>query len=155
VARDSIEQRKIKIKALLESIEILKEESTATINKVTFGKVVDLANEMYTDQLTRKISPTSLKNPTSEDFGKIKHIIEEYRLDFKKIKSIVPRKSLQEVNKLKIQIENLIIQVAKYQDEKLLLVEQLEIKNRTIYNLKKEREKIYSDLDQLREKNAY
>lgn len=155
MARDSIEQKKIKIKALLESIDILKEESTTTTNKVTFEKVVDLANEMYFDKLIRKISPTSLKNPTSKDFHNIKKIIEDYREDFRKIKNIVPKKSLEEVSKLKIQIENLIIQVAKFQDEKLLLIEQLEIKDRTIENLKKEREKLYLDMERLRDKNEY
>jgi hypothetical protein len=155
VARDSIVQKEIKIKALLESIDILKEESTTTTNKVTFEKVVDLANEMYSDKLIRKISPTSLKNPTSKDFHNIKKIIEDYREDFRKIKNIAPKKSLEEVSKLKIQIENLIIQVAKFQDEKLLLIEQLEIKDRTIENLKKEREKLYLDMERLRDKNEY
>ena len=155
MARDSIEQKKIKIKALLESIDILKEESTTTTNKVTFEKVVDLANEMYFDKLIRKISPTSLKNPTSKDFHNIKKIIEDYREDFRKIKKIAPKKSLEEVSKLKMQIENLIIQVAKFQDEKLLLIEQLEIKDRTIENLKKEREKLYLDMEKVRDKNEY
>lgn len=155
MARDSIEQKEIKIKALLESIDILKEESTTTTNKVTFEKVVDLANEMYFDKLIRKISPTSLKNPTSKDFHNIKKIIEDYREDFRKIKKIAPKKSLEEVSKLKMQIENLIIQVAKFQDEKLLLIEQLEIKDRTIENLKKEREKLYLDMEKVRDKNEY
>lgn len=155
MARDSTEQKEIKIKALLESIDILKEESTTTTNKVTFEKVVDLANEMYFDKLIRKISPTSLKNPTSKDFHNIKKIIEDYREDFRKIKKIAPKKSLEEVSKLKMQIENLIIQVAKFQDEKLLLIEQLEIKDRTIENLKKEREKLYLDMERLRDKNEY
>lgn len=155
MARDSIEQKEIKIKALLESIDILKEESTTTTNKVTFEKVVDLANEMYFDKLIRKISPTSLKNPTSKDFHNIKKIIEDYREDFRKIKNIAPKKSLKEVSKLKMQIENLIIQVAKFQDEKLLLIEQLEIKDRTIENLKKEREKLYLDMEKVRDKNEY
>ena len=155
MARDSIEQKEIKIKALLESIDILKEESTTTTNKVTFEKVVDLANDMYFDKLIRKISPTSLKNPTSKDFHNIKKIIEDYREDFRKIKNIAPKKSLKEVSKLKMQIENLIIQVAKFQDEKLLLIEQLEIKDRTIENLKKEREKLYLDMEKVRDKNEY
>lgn len=155
MARDSTEQKEIKIKALLESIDILKEESTTTTNKVTFEKVVDLANEMYFDKLIRKISPTSLKNPTSKDFHNIKKIIEDYREDFRKIKKIAPKKSLEEVSKLKMQIENLIIQVAKFQDEKLLLIEQLEIKDRTIENLKKEREKLYLDMEKVRDKNEY
>lgn len=155
MARDSIEQKEIKIKALLESIDILKEESTTTTNKVTFEKVVDLANEMYFDKLIRKISPTSLKNPTSKDFHNIKKIIEDYREDFRKIKKIAPKKSLEEVSKLKMQIENLIIQVAKFQDEKLLLIEQLEIKDRTIENLKKEREKLYLNMEKVRDKNEY
>ncbi len=155
MARDSIEQKEIKIKALFESIDILKEESTTTTNKVTFEKVVDLANEMYFDKLIRKISPTSLKNPTSKDFHNIKKIIEDYREDFRKIKKIAPKKSLEEVSKLKMQIENLIIQVAKFQDEKLLLIEQLEIKDRTIENLKKEREKLYLDMEKVRDKNEY
>ena len=145
----------VKIKALHESIDILKEESTTTTNKVTFEKVVDLANEMYFDKLISKISPTSLKNPTSKDFHNIKKIIEDYREDFRKIKKIAPKKSLEEVSKLKMQIENLIIQVAKFQDEKLLLIEQLEIKDRTIENLKKEREKLYLDMEKVRDKNEY
>ncbi len=93
------------IKALTEAINILKDESSPSNNQVTFDKVVNLANELYSDKLLRNISPTSLKNPTSEDFINIKKTIEDYRVEYKKIKTAAPKKSMQEVSKLKIQVQ--------------------------------------------------
>ena len=154
LARDSQEQKELKIKALTEAINILKDESSPSNNQVTFDKVVNLANELYSDKLLRNISPTSLKNPTSEDFINIKKTIEDYRIEYKKIKTAAPKKSMQEVSKLKTQVKNLIEQIAKFHDEKLLLSEQLNLKDRTIDNLKNERDRLYNEIKILKTSNG-
>ena len=105
MARDSKEQRKIKINALHEAIEVLKEESTPINNQVTFDKVVSMANELYADKLDRKISPTSIKSPTSKEFKEINEAIFQHREEYKKLKNAVPKKATMEVLKLKKQIE--------------------------------------------------
>ena len=66
MARDSKEQKELKIRALNEAVEVLKEESSPMNNKVTFDKVVYLANELYSEELTRKISPTSIITPPTK-----------------------------------------------------------------------------------------
>ncbi len=154
MARDSQEQKELKIKALKEAIDILKDESSPSNNQVTFDKVVSLANELYSDKLLRNISPTSLKNPTSEDFINIKKTIEDYRVEYKKIKTAAPKKSMQEVSKLKIQVKNLVEQIAKFHDEKLLLTEQLNLKDRAIENLKNERDRLYDEIKILKTSNG-
>jgi hypothetical protein len=147
MARDSKEYREIKIKALTNAIKTLKEESTISNNLVTFQNVVDTANEFCEGRINGKISPTSLKTPTSREFKKIKIEIEEYREEYKKIKEIVPRKSLKEVFILKNQVQNLMIEVAKFYDDKLLFNEKLEAKDRTIEKLRKERIDIYKRIE--------
>lgn len=154
MARDSQQQKELKIKALREAIDILKDESSPSKNKVTFNKVVNLANELYSDKLLRNISSTSLKNPTSEDFINIKKIIEDYRVEYKKIKTATPKKSIQEMGRLKNQIKNLVEQIARFHDEKLLLIEQSRLKDRNIENLKKEREKLYDEIKLLKISNG-
>lgn len=154
MARDSKEQKELKIKALNKAIETLKEESSPLSNKLTFDNVVNLANELYSEKLIRKISPTSLKNPTSEDFRKIKTVIGDYRTEYKKIKTVVPKKSGEENTKLKNQIKNLVHQIALFHDEKILLVEQINLKDNTIKKLKEERDKLYQEINSLRSLNG-
>ena len=79
MARDPKEIRELKIKALNEAIETLKEESTPISNQVTFDKVIDLANELYADLLPTKISDSSIKRPTSPEFEDIKTAIEDLK----------------------------------------------------------------------------
>lgn len=151
MARDSKEQRDIKIKALNEALGTLKEESTATGNLVTFDKVIAYANELYSDKLDRNISPTSIKSPTSKEFKAIKQSIEDYREEHKRIKGAAPKKALSEVTKLKKTIENLMIQIAEFHDDKLLLNETLQAKERTIEKLKKERDILHIEIDKLKD----
>jgi chromosome segregation ATPase len=150
MARDTKEQREIKIKAVYEAIKVLKDESTPTNNQLTYDKVVSMANELYSDKLNRKISPTSIKSPTSKEFEDIKEVIVDYREEHKKIKSAAPKKTVKEVAKLKKQIENLVTEVAKFYDYKLLLNEKLEAKENTINKLKAERKKLNAEIDRLR-----
>lgn len=146
MARDSKEIRDLKLRALNESIKILKDESTPTSNKVTISKVIDIANQLYLNELSTKISPTSLKNPTSFEFKKLKKDIDDYREEYKKIKITVSKKSLDEVTKLKKQIDNLLFEISKYYDDKLLLKEELVQKEKTIKKLKDERNYYYNKI---------
>jgi cobalamin biosynthesis Co2+ chelatase CbiK len=154
MARDSKEQKELKIRALHEAVEVLKEESSPMNNKVTFDNVVYLANELYSEELTRKISPTSIKTPTSEEFEKIKQLIEDYRSEYKKLKTAVPKQSEAENIKLKNQIKNLVQQIVKFHDEKILLVEQLSLKDSAIQNLKNERTRLLDEIKELRISNG-
>ena len=144
--RDSKDIRDLKLKAIGKAIEILKKESTPSYNHVTVLKVIDLANELYIDKLQTKISPTSLKSPSSTEFKKLKDEISDYKDEHKKIKTVVPRKSLKEVTKLKKQIDNLVYEIAKYYDDKLLLNEELEQKEKSIKKLKEERDCYYEKI---------
>ena len=154
MARDSKEQKELKIRALHEAVEVLKEESSPMNNKVTFDKVVYLANELYSEELTRKISPTSIKKPTSEEFEKIKQLIEDYRSEYKKLKTAVPKQSEAENIKLKNQIKNLVQEIVKFHDEKILLIEQLSLKDSAIQNLKNERTRLVDEIKELRSTNG-
>lgn len=150
MARDSKEQRAIKIKALKEAIEMLKESSTTTSNLVTSEKVVNMANELYFDKLDTKISLTTIKSPTTAEFVKIKEVISEYREEYRKIKSIIPNTAIKETSKLKNQIKELVSEVVKFYDYKLLLNEKLEAKENTIEKLKTERDRLYEEINILR-----
>ena len=147
MARDSKESRKIKLKALVQAIETLKSQSTITVNLVTFQNVIDIANELCEDKIKSKISPTSLKSPTSQEFLSLKDEIEQYREQHKNNKIAIPKKSLNEVSKLKKQVENLMSLVATFYDDKLLFNERLEAKERTIDKLRNEREIIYKRIE--------
>ena len=149
MARDSKELKAIKIKILNEVIEMLKEESTPTSNLVTYQNVIDTANEMYGDKLSSKVSATSLKNPSSKEFIELKEKIEKFRMEYKSIRTSIPKKSLKEVTELKEQVHNLISEIAKYYDDKLLLNEQLEQKEKTIKKIKIERDNYYNKIKNL------
>ncbi|UTJ07106.1 hypothetical protein [Arcobacter roscoffensis] len=146
MARDTKDIRDLKLKALSEAIDILKNESTPTSNNVTISKVIDLANELYDSKLPTKISPTSLKKPTSIEFKTLKEEIESYKKEHKKIKSTVSKKSIDEVKRLKNQIDNLLIEISKYYDDKLLLNEELIQKEKTIKKLKNERDLYFNKI---------
>lgn len=146
MARDNKEIRELKLEALKESIIILKNESSPATNLLTISKVVDLANELYIDRLPTKISPTSLKTPTSPEFKELKNDIDSHRKSYKNNKIAVSVKTLSEVKKLKKQIDNLLIEISKYYDDKLLLNEELERKEKTIKKLKDERDSYYNKI---------
>ena len=150
MARDSKEIRKLKIKALNEAIETLKEESTPISNQVTFDKVIALANELYAYKLPTKISDSSIKRPTSPEFKNIKIAIEDFREECKNIKVAVPKKAVKETTKLKTQIELLVSQVAQFYDEKLLFNEKLQAKERAIEKLKIENKKQQNEIRRLK-----
>lgn len=155
MARISREQKNIKIKALEEAIEVLKEESTPTVNKVTFQNVLDYANEQYSTVLETKIGDKTIKKPTTIEFKKLRKQITDYKEEHKRMRTLVSKKSISETSRLKSNIESLISQVADFYDKKLLLNEQLESKERTIRKLKEERESLYKEVDRLKEKYEY
>lgn len=142
--KDIEEIRNLKLKAISEAIKILKEESTLTTNLVTVPKVVAFANELNADKFSTNISLTSLKKPSSSEYQKLKEEIDNYKKEHEKIKKLAPSKSLKEATKLKSQIENLTFEIAKYYDDKLLLNEELEQKDKTIRKLKMERDDYYN-----------
>lgn len=150
--RDSKEQRNIKIEALKEAVLELKESSTASTNLLTYQNVVDLANENFNDKILRNISQTSIKKPTSKEFKEIKSCIENFRDEHKKIKDIVPEKSLKEVSNLKKTIEGLSFEIAKFYDEKLQLNQQLELKDKTIVKLREELKLYIRELEEIKHK---
>lgn len=148
--RDSKEIRDLKLKAIREAIEILKEETTPTTNYVIVTKVLDLANELIINKSSTQISPTSLKSPVGSEFKELKKEINKYEEAHEKIKALIPKKSLKEVTKQKKQIDNLLFEIAKYYDDKLLLNEELELKDRTINKLKEERDDYYERIKVLK-----
>jgi Skp family chaperone for outer membrane proteins len=153
MARDSREQRMLKIKALQEAIKDLKLLSSSTVNAVTYQKVVDLANENYSDKLDRNISVTSLKSPTSQEFIEIKKSIEEFRTKHKSFKDEVALKPKKEITMLRQTIENLIQEVVSYHDKKMQLYKQIQLKGRTIAKLEKERNFYLEELNNARKNN--
>ena len=150
MARDSQEQRLLKIKALKEATEELKSISTSTNNAVTYQRVVDLANENYSSKLKRKISMTSLKNPTSQEFYEIKAIIEEFRIEHKNFKNEIELKPKKEITILRQTIENLTQEIVSFYDEKMLFYEQMQLKEKTIGKLKKERDFYLEELNKMK-----
>ena len=54
--------------------------------------------------------------------------------------------------RLKNDIENLVLQIANFYDQKLSLNEELEMKEKTIHKLKAERIKLYKEIDRLKDK---
>ncbi len=147
MARDNKYIKELKIKAIWEAINILKENSNSTINFLTFENVANKANELLENKVTTKISPTSLKAPRSDDFIKIKEEIENYRKNSKETKKIVTKKSSSEIMKMQEQINNLMFEITKYLDDKLLLEEQIELKDKTISKIKSERDDLYKILN--------
>lgn len=147
MARDNKYIKELKIKAIWEAINILKENSNSTINFLTFENVANKANELLENKVTTKISPTSLKAPRSDDFIKIKEEIENYRKNSKETKKIVTKKSSSEIKKMQEQINNLMFEITKYLDDKLLLEEQIELKDKTISKIKSERDDLYKILN--------
>ncbi len=147
MARDNKYIKELKIKAIWEAINILKENSNSTINFLTFENVANKANELLENKVTTKISPTSLKAPRSDDFIEIKEEIENYRKNSKETKKIVTKKSSSEIKKMQEQINNLMFEITKYLDDKLLLEEQIELKDKTISKIKSERDDLYKILN--------
>ena len=147
MARDNKYIKELKIKAIWEAINILKENSNSTINFLTFENVANKANELLENKVTTKISPTSLKAPRSDDFIEIKEEIENYRKNSKETKKIVTKKSSSEIKKMQEQINNLMFEITKYLDDKLLLEEQIELKDKTIAKIKSERDDLYKILN--------
>ncbi|MEA1893110.1 MAG: hypothetical protein U9N33_10440 [Campylobacterota bacterium] len=150
MARDKKEIRELKIKALNEAVETLKEESTPISNQVTFAKVTALANESYADKLPTKIEEGSIKRPSSKEFEDIKTVIDNFREECRNIKVAVPKKAVKETTKLKSQIDLLVSHIAQFYDEKLLFTEKLEAKERTIEKLKKEIKKQQNEIQRLK-----
>jgi len=150
VARDSKEQREMKIEALRKAIEELKEASTPSENLVTFQNVVDLANENNADRFERPISLTSIKSPTSEPFKVIKKSIEDHRKEYKENKKSLSSGTKNEIAALKKTIEGLMIEVARFYDDKLIVSEQMEAKDNTIDKLKKQRDMNIKEIEKLK-----
>lgn len=150
MARDTKEQKALKIKALKEAYNELKEDSTPSKNKVTEEGVVDRANESYKGQFIREISYTSIKKPSSKEFQEIKNKIEDYKKEHKRNKSSLSTGAKKEVTYLKKTIENLMIEVAKFYDDKLKLTEQLEVKDNTIAKLREERDLYIKEIAKLK-----
>ncbi len=142
-------EKELKICALHDAIEELRESSTPSSNKMIFKNVCDRANEICAGKTKTKISITSIKTPSSEEFEIIKDLIEEHRKDHKKIKNAISSESKKETTSLKETIDNLMIEVAKFYDNKLMLNELLESKENTIIKLKKERNVYIEELDRL------
>jgi len=138
--RDTKVIRQIKFDALNQAISELKEASTSSKNLLTYSNVVERANEICSERIVSKISPTSIKNPSSPDFKRIKEEIEKFRYEYKKIKKFSNKNSNNEIFKLKNQVKNLIEDVAKFYDEKLLLEEELASKEKTIIKLRQDRD---------------
>ncbi|MGJ0299904.1 hypothetical protein [Aliarcobacter cryaerophilus] len=147
MARDNKYIKEQKIKAIWEAINILKENSNATINLLTFENVANKANELLENKVATKISSTSLKAPKSNEFIEIKTEIENFRKDSKETKKIVTKKSSTEIKKMQQQIHNLMFEVTKYLDDKLLLEEQIKLKDKTIAKIKAERDELYNILN--------
>lgn len=150
MAKDSKQQRDMKIDALKNAIKELKEVSTPLKNLVTFKNVVDFANEQNIGRFERSISLTSIKKPASEPFREIKKSIEDYRKDHKDNKTSLSNSTKSEVVSLKKTIENLMIEVAKFYDDKLKLTEQLDAKDKTIVKLKKERDLYIKEIEKFK-----
>ncbi len=72
MARDSAQQREIKIEALKKAIKDLRGKSTPSKNLVTYQNVVNLANEQNAKKFERPINVASIKVPKSEEFREIK-----------------------------------------------------------------------------------
>jgi vacuolar-type H+-ATPase subunit I/STV1 len=147
MARDNKYIKELKIKAIWEAINILKESSNSTINFLTFENVANKANELLENKVTTKISSTSLKAPKSNEFIEIKKEIENYRKDSKETKKIVTKKSSSQIKKMQEQINNLMFEITKYLDDKLLLEKEIELKDKTIAKIKSERDDLYKILN--------
>lgn len=120
MGRISKEQKELKIKALNEAIDVLIEESTPSLNKVTYQNVLDYANEQYISSLESKIGDKSIKNPKTQDFKEIKERIIEFKDEHKKMKTLVSKKTISETEKLKNDIENLVLQIADFYNKNFL-----------------------------------
>ena len=54
---------------------------------------------------------------------------------------------IKEIKKMQEQINNLMFEITKYLDDKLLLEEQIELKDKTISKIKSERDDLYKILN--------
>jgi len=156
MARDTNEQKAIKIKILWEAIEILKEKTTPSKNLALPDRITELANEKCTELIAEGIlkSPigvNSIKTPTSPEFRELKKEIDKFKEEYKKIKKAAPKKSLKEVSELKQTVENLVSEIAKFYDEKLILLKTIESKDRSIEKLKEERNFYLEEIKKLKE----
>lgn len=143
MAKDNNYAKELKIKALEEAIELLIQNSNSKKNLVTFENIVNKANELLDSSLTTNISITSIKKPMSPEFQKIRDKYDDYQKEHEILKNSISKKSSSEIKKMQQQIENLMFEVTKYLDDKLLLEEQIELKDKTISKLKAERDELY------------
>jgi phosphoenolpyruvate synthase/pyruvate phosphate dikinase len=150
--KNSNDHRALKIKALNEALEILKERSVMK-NMLTYKNIVDLANELYSDKFESKISQTSIKDPKTDDFKQIYNERKNFIIEFKKSKKNISSKVKNEVSFLNETIENLIHDAVKYYDDKQELIMLLEKKEKTIQKLELEINKLIKDIYKLKKRN--
>jgi phosphoenolpyruvate synthase/pyruvate phosphate dikinase len=151
-SKNSNDHRALKIKALNEALEILKERSVMK-NMLTYKNIVDLANELYSDKFESKISQTSIKDPKTDDFKQIYNERKNFIIEFKKSKKNISSKVKNEVSFLNETIENLIHDAVKYYDDKQELIMLLEKKEKTIQKLELEINKLIKDIYKLKKRN--
>ena len=77
-----------------------------------------------------KIGDKSIKSPKTQEFLDIKNKILTFKEEHKKMKTLVSKKSISETTRLKNDIENLVLQIADFYDQKLSLNEELEMKDK-------------------------
>lgn len=136
--RLSKEQIALKIKGANKAFEELKEDSAPVKNLATPDRVVALTNEKYSEGFDSPLSRTTLISPSSEEFKKLKARIDAFKMEHKKNKSLVPKKSKKENTVLNEQVSYLVAEIAKITDEKMLEIEKSRKKDRTIKKLESE-----------------
>ena len=147
--RDKKETRELKVKALWETIESLKEQTTPLVNMVTVPKIIELVNQQYFEILGTEISDATIKKPRGE-YVAIKKFIDKYKIEHIKIKKAATQGAKSIEIRLKKDVESLMSQVATFYDEKLLLNEKLEAKERSLQKSKKNYQELLEEIDRLR-----
>ena len=152
MARPTKEEKKLKIKALGEAIDILIDKSTSLENKLTVKAVVAVANSSeYAEKFVTKINEQSLKKPSSEEFEEIADKIKKHKDDHRKIKQATSINLKDENIRLSERVSELTSDVATLLDEAAINKEAIDSEIESKERIRKEKDKYLKKLRSLGE----
>lgn len=141
MARLSEEDKNLKIKALKQTIKVLKQKSTPTKNLVTFTNVIEVANSSeYSKNFNKNISRASILQPRTKEFEKIRNKIKKCINNNKKSKNLQSNKSTKKIKNLQLQLDEVTIRIVELLDNEILL-------RKNISNLERENEMLKTQKD--------
>ncbi len=156
MSRLIIEEKKLKIKALKKAIKVLKKQTTPTKNLISFKNVLEVANSSeYSIHFKKNISRSSILQPTTEEFKKIRKKIKKCIKKHKNIKNSQSNKLTKNIKKLESQLDEATIRIVELLDNEILFKETIASNEKRIVRLKQERDDYENKYNTMKIKNEY